>query len=381
MTRLALVGFEGWNRNSCIYNIGNEAFKSKILNRLICPYNRTSFIFSGSFLVGEPPYLRALSFLFSKINNIVEDFPSRYYEEQLIFDIFAQRYISGDIDLVIHTDSGLVRTLEKARSMGIRTVILHRTLHPLHVANILREESEKFGIKEKSVLIHKRYVLNRVKTLKYADKIFALSRLEVNSLVKYGVPRSKIELIYHGQGVDTSHFKPSSKKEERFTALFLGHKSLIKGVPYLLEAWRRLKLRDARLIVAGYQDRKLIEIYRKKIQFEAPGIVDPLKYYQRAHVYILPSLGDSFARTVLEAMSCGLPVIISHMVGAKDIIEEGKEGFIIPARSVSTIMDKIQYFYDNPSEIKRMGMNARRKAEQFTWDKFAQEVLVKSLST
>jgi glycosyltransferase involved in cell wall biosynthesis len=132
--------------------------------------------------------------------------------------------------------------------------------------------------------------------------------------------------------------------------------------------------------VAGYQDRKIIEIYRKKIQFEAPGIVDPLKYYQKAHIYILPSLGDPFPRTTLEAMSCGLPVIISDMVGAKDIVENGKEGFIIPARSVSAIADKIQYFYDNPSEIKRMGMNARRKAEQFTWEKFAQEILDRLLN-
>jgi glycosyltransferase involved in cell wall biosynthesis len=379
MRKLTVVGFEDWNHNSCIFNIGNEAIKMNVLHKLICPNYKTSFVPSNGLLIKESLPLRALSFLTSKFNSIIEDFPSRYFNEQLLFDIFAQKHISTDADLVVHTDSGLVKTFEKARSLGVPTVILHRTLHPLHVVNILREESKRFGIKEKSVLIHEKWVINRVKTLRYCDKILALSKLEVDSLVKYGIPKSKIELIHHGQGVNTNYFKPSNRKEEKFTVLFLGHKSLIKGVPYLLEAWRKLNLKDAKLIVAGYQDKKLIEIYQKRTRFEAPGIVNPLKYYQKAHVYILPSLGDSFPRTMLEAMSCGLPVIISDMVGAKDIIEDGKEGFIIPARNINAIIDKIRYFYDNPDEVKRMGKNAREKAEQFTWKKFAQEVLEKIL--
>ena len=88
-------------------------------------------------------------------------------------------------------------------------------------------------------------------------------------------------------------------------------------------------------------------------------------------------MGDPFPRTTLEAMSCGLPVIISDMVGAKDIIEDGKEGFIIPAKNVDAIAEKIQYFYDNPSEIRKMGKNARKKAKEYTWKKFAEEVIKK----
>jgi len=380
MTKLTLIGFESWSHNSSIFNISNEAVKMNILHKVICPNYKTDFALNRCFLIREPLPLRVLSLFMSKINSVIEDFPSRYYNEQLLFDVFAQKHISDDTDLVIHTDSGLVRTLKKAKDLGAQTIVLHRTLHPLHVVSILREEGEKFGIKEKSVLVHGKWVTNRVITLKQCDKILALSKLEMDSLVKYGIPESKIELIHHGQGVDTNYFKPSNRKEEKFMVLFLGHKSLIKGVPYLLEAWKRLNLKDAKLIVAGYQDKKLIEIYRRRTQFEVPGIVDPLKYYQKAHVYILPSLGDPFPRTVLEAMSCGLPVIISDMVGAKDIIEDGKEGFIIPARNINAIIDKIRYFYDNPDEIKRMGRNARRKAQEYTWEKFAQEVINKSLN-
>jgi len=375
--KITLVGFESWSHNTCIFNIGKEALKIGVLHKLICPDYKTGFIPDRDFIIKEPLSLRGLSFLISKINYVMEDFPDRYYNEQLLFDMFAKKHINTGADLVVHTDSGLARSLEKARGLGIPTVILHRTLHPLHVVNILKEESEKFGIREKSVLVYEKWVSNRVKTLRQCNKILALSELERDSLVKFGIQKSKIELIRHGQGVDTNYFKPSNEKEETFTVLFLGHKSLIKGVPYLLEAWKKLNLKDAKLIVAGYQDKKLIEIYRRRTQFEAPGIVNPLKYYQKAHIYILPSLGDSFARTALEAMSCGLPVIVSDMTGIKDVIEDGKEGFIIPSRSVKSISEKILYFYENPSEVKRMGKNARRKAEEYTWENFAREVIEK----
>jgi glycosyltransferase involved in cell wall biosynthesis len=374
---ITIVGYESWAPNTNIFNIGKQALKMGVLHKLICPACKAISVPAKIFMIQEPLPLRVFSFLLTKINNLVEGFPDRYYNEQIFFDMFARRHINTGADAVLHTDSGLVRTLMKAKSLGIPTIILHRTLHPLHVANILKEESKKFGIIEKSVLVHEKWVRNRVQTLKECDKIFALSSLERESLVKYGIPDSKIEVLRHGQGVDTDYFRPSSKNEEAFTVLFLAHKSLIKGLPYLLEAWRKLNLKDAKLIIAGFQDKRLIEMYQRRIRFEAPGIVNPLKYYHKAHIYILPSLGDSFARTALEAMSCGLPVIVSDMTGIKDIIEDGKEGFIIPSRSVKSISEKILYFYENPSEIKRMGKNARRKAEEYTWENFAKEVIEK----
>jgi len=348
------------------------------LRKFICPsYGRNTDIYK-EFLIKEPLALRGLSFLISKIcEKISEKFPARYYDEQVLFDWFSQRHICGYADLVIHTDSGLVRSLRKAKSQKILTVILHRTLHPKHLSDILEEESKKFGITENSVLTYEKWNANRIKTLEECERIFVLSKLEMDSLHQHGIQKSKIELIHHGQGVDTNYFKPSKDARRIFNVLFLGHKSLIKGVPYLLEAWKVLDLKNSQLIIAGYQNKELIQRYREEIQFEAPGTVDPLEYYHRAQIFVLPSLGDPFPRTMLEAMSCGLPVIISDMVGAKDIIEDGREGFIIPARNIDAISEKIQYFYDNPSEITRMGRNARKKAEEYSWKDFAEEVIKK----
>ena len=374
-----LIGFEsGSSGNSCIYNIGKKVSETECLRKLICHSYESNTGIDNKFLIKEPLPLRGLSFFVSKVReNALEKFPARYYNEQVLFDWFSQRHIHKDTDLVIHTDSGLVRSLRKARGQNIPTIILHRTLHPKQVSSILEEESANFGITESTVLTHKKWNANRIRTLEECEKAFVLSKLAMDSLCHYGIHKSKIELIHHGQGVDTNYFKPSRDARRTFNVLFLGHKSLIKGVPYLLEAWKMLNLKDSQLIIAGYQNKELIERYREEIQFEAPGIVDPLVYYHKAQIFVLPSLGDPFPRTMLEAMSCGLPVIISDMVGAKDIMENGREGFIIPVKDVDAISEKIQYFYDNPSEIRRMGKNAREKAKEYTWESFANEIIDK----
>jgi len=383
--KVTLIGFEsGSSRNSCAYNIASGLSSKRHLQKIVCIGAKGNIEIDSEFLVKEPFFLKILSFLLSKIRqNILKRFPDRYYNEQVLFDSFAQAHIDGkNVRLVLHTDSGLVRCLEKAKERGAATVILHRTLHPEYIYDILMVESEKWGIWEDSVLAYEKWVANRVRTLRLCDRILALSELEKDNLCRYRIPGSKIEVIHHGQGVDMDHFVPlSNKNEEPFTVLFLGHKSLIKGVPYLLQAWRKLNLKNSQLIVAGHQDKKLIEMYRSKVQFQAPGPVDPLKYYHKAHIFVLPSLGDPFPRTVLEAMSCGLPVIVSDMVGSKDIIEHGKEGFIVPTRNIDALADKIRYFYENPTVTKVMGRNAQKKAKEYTWEKFAEEVVRKMLES
>ncbi|MBA7713935.1 hypothetical protein ES703_122946 [subsurface metagenome] len=49
---------------------------------------------------------------------------------------------------------------------------------------------------------------------------------------------------------------------------------------------------------------------------------------------------------------------------------DGEDGFVIPIRDVKAIKEKIQYFYDNPEEIKRMGRNAREYIEKYTWERY-----------
>ena len=86
---------------------------------------------------------------------------------------------------------------------------------------------------------------------------------------------------------------------------------------------------------------------------------------------MLPTLTEGFAKVVLEAMSCGLPVITTTNSGADSAIKQGKEGFIIPIRDSKKIEETIQYFYNNPKKTKEMNKLARKTAMKYSWDRYS----------
>lgn len=376
---ITLTGYESIDsHNSNIYHIGKSMYDSGYLKRLICTTHRKKIDIDEYLLVKEPLALSAVHFLLSMSwHHISRKIPERRYNE-ILFDIFSQRHIPEDSDALLCTDSGLVRSVRKAKKKGIFTIVLHRTLHPEAIYEVLNEESKKFGVTEESAFTNRKWNRNRVTTLEECDVVFAKSNLVKESCIEKGIPEEKLKVVSTGVGVDTEYFKPSKSDDDKFVCLFVGHKSLLNGVPYLLEAWKMLNLKDAKLIICGMQNKKIMERYRKFVDFDAPGSVsNPLEYYNNATVFVLPSLTNSFPRVTLEAMSCGLPIIITEGVGSKDIIEDGKEGFIGPIRDSGLLAERIQYFYDNPDEVKRMGRNARKRAEEYSWGKYGDEVIKK----
>jgi glycosyltransferase involved in cell wall biosynthesis len=74
--------------------------------------------------------------------------------------------------------------------------------------------------------------------------------------------------------------------------------------------------------------------------------------------------------TILEAMACGLPVIASLNTGAEDIISDGVDGFLVPIRNPEVTAEKLLLLYSNPEFRKEMGVRARKRALDFSWDNY-----------
>ncbi len=95
-----------------------------------------------------------------------------------------------------------------------------------------------------------------------------------------------------------------------------------------------------------------------------------LEQYQKADVFVMPSLADSYALVVLEAMSAGLTVIISENSGTADLIENGCEGFVVPIRNTREIAEKLTFLYENREQRAHMGMAATSAASVLSWENY-----------
>jgi len=129
-----------------------------------------------------------------------------------------------------------------------------------------------------------------------------------------------------------------------FTIINTGSLSLRKGTPYLLEAFRmiRKQIPDARLLLTNAVSDSIKPILAKysELPIEWAPYLPPAQLAERlrsADLFILPSLEEGLVRTALEAMACGLPVILTPNTGAAQYIEEGINGSVVPIHDPKAI--------------------------------------------
>ncbi|MDR0460580.1 MAG: glycosyltransferase family 4 protein [Nitrososphaerota archaeon] len=169
---------------------------------------------------------------------------------------------------------------------------------------------------------------------------------------------------------------------EDFCITHVGINTNDRGQLYLVHAWQKLKQNhnfSGRIFMVGRGTNMWLPFGVSALEYiDNIGTV-----YNDCSVYVQPSVTEGFGIPVLEAMAYYRPVIVTEGAGSSELVEDGKEGFVIPIRNPEAIKDKIQYFYDNPGEIKRMGKNARTKAEEYTWNKIEEKYqnLIKILLT
>jgi len=260
-----------------------------------------------------------------------------------------------------------------AKKNGSILILEGANSHPLNVTKIMNKEYKIFNINEHIDLDKAK---KEAEIYNAFDYVMCPSDFVYNSFLEEGFNKKKLIKIPYG--VDIDKFTPAKNKakSEKIKFIFVGSVQLRKGVQYLLQAWDELKLKNAELIVVGrvWQDAlKIVEKYKlnktiKFIGFES----NPVNLLQQCNVFISPSLEEGSALTCYEAMACGLPLIATFNTGS--IARNNKEGFIIPIRSIKALKEKINYLYNNPKQIEKMGKAARKQVEQYTWDKYGERL-------
>jgi glycosyltransferase involved in cell wall biosynthesis len=295
-----------------------------------------------------------------------------------IFDKISSKFFVEKCDIfhgwVMHS----LFSIKKAKKLGSKTILEVGNAHILEFMKILTKEARIWGLKYDYSIFNIKRVMNEYMI---TDYILVPSEYARQSFLKQGFPAEKIKKLNFG--IDPDECSPNNYEHEKFRIIYTGAVTLGKGIQYLLSALQNLRLKNAELLVVGGIDdsmKNLITQLLRHIQIPVTffGRVPRkilLDLLSKSSLYVFPSLSDGWAMTVPEAMARGLPVITTKNVGSSELIEDGKEGFVIPIRDVKSLRDYILYFYDNPSEVKRMGKNSFNKINKYTWEKYGYNLI------
>lgn len=289
------------------------------------------------------------------------------------FDRWASSRL-GPADVVHAFANFALETGRRARAGGAMTVLDRASAHVSVQRRIIEEECRRFRVRE----VQSRPELHERALREYdeADAIIAPSTFVRTTFVEAGVPAAKIHVV--PLGVDASTVVGAKRRTGRFRVLYVGGVTLRKGIPYLLEAMRLLS-GDFELVLVGVVSpglRSLVTASRPR-----PTIVGPVdreqlaRLYQEAAVLVLPSVEDGFGLVVLEAMACGVPVIVTTAVGASDVVREGTDGFVVPPRDPEAIADRISRLRDRPDAAAAMRTAAAERARTYSWDTYGDRIV------
>jgi glycosyltransferase involved in cell wall biosynthesis len=292
--------------------------------------------------------------------------------QTLLFSLFDRMAASrlGDPTLFVGWAQVCLHSLRRARRDGVVTALEHPMLHVDTWQETMRAEYSRYAPRAAEFYSLFPSALVRRMRAEYeaADYIVLPGSAARASFVERGVPAERLVEIPFG--IDTSYFTAEARPpSSAFHVTYLSRLELLKGVHYLLEAWAALKLREARLSLAGPV---LPEIHGILAKLAGDPSVYVLGELSRAaarqlmvesDVVVFPSICDSFGLVILEAMSSGRTVIATTTSAGPDVIDDGVDGFVVPARDARALGERLDWLYRHRDECAEMGRRARLKVE------------------
>ncbi len=247
---------------------------------------------------------------------------------------------------------------------------------------LLREEAQRWPAWEPTLVgtrDSEAKLERKTEELSLADVVLCPSRFVLDSLPDAARLNKQCIVAEFGSPSAGLHpvQPPARNAGSPLKVLFVGSLTQRKGLADVFAAMRLLDRRDIELIVMGAPVVPL-EFYQKQypaFRYEAPrphALV--LELMRSCDVFILPSLVEGRALVQQEAMSCGLPLIVTANAGGEDLINEGHTGFLVPIRSPETLAGKIEWFADHRELLPDMRLAAQSKAAEYTWGRYGEKI-------
>ena len=261
------------------------------------------------------------------------------------FDAYAARELPQADHLMAFNRQALAQ-FRTARARGYSSVALV-TGSP-HLRRVARQHALAYAQypleRSFGTYVVKRYLTE----YEEADRIYVASRYTWDSFLEHGVPEEKLALF---PLTPDPRYAPAPERADSptFEVVYAGSLSVAKGVPLLIDAFRRLDQPDLRLTLIGSWKtramRRFVEAATAHDGRITAGPGDPLAAFQRARLCVHPTYEDGFAYAPAEALACGVPVLVSADTGMKELIDEGRTGLVLPTGDAAALAAAMEAAY------------------------------------
>ncbi|HEV7594545.1 MAG TPA: glycosyltransferase family 4 protein [Gemmatimonadaceae bacterium] len=210
----------------------------------------------------------------------------------------------------------------------------------------------------------------------------AVSVGTADDLVSRGIPRHSIRVIYNG--VDSTRLTPNpAERSDKPLFVYLGRLKKYKRVDVVIRAFAELNVPEATLAIAGTGD------YRAQLEglVNSLGLTDRVQFLgfisedakvhllRRAWASTLASPKEGWGISNLEAAACATPVIAANSPGIRESVVDGETGFLVPPDDPGAMAAAMRGIVESRDLVNVLGNAGRRFAQNFTWDRAANDTL------
>jgi glycosyltransferase involved in cell wall biosynthesis len=286
----------------------------------------------------------------------------------------AQRLREIDVDAVYAYEGGALQAFRQARKRGIKTLYELPSSHWHWEHKLLSEEAERnpeFAGLLPKLLDSARHMEEKDEELLLADYVIVPSQ-HVRQTLAGVVLDEKIRVINYGAPPVQRKKQVSMDSSRPLKVLFAGALTQRKGIGYLLEAIDLVRS-QVELTLVGKRfsaNPRVDEACSRWRWYETLPHSGVIEVMQEADVLVLPSLAEGSALVVLEALSCGLPVIVTPNTGSLEFVQDGCEGFVVPICRADAIADRLDMLNSNRDLLAHMSQIAQATAAKQSWENY-----------
>jgi glycosyltransferase involved in cell wall biosynthesis len=288
------------------------------------------------------------------------------------FDAWVARWVHHlKPDMVICYENSALMTFRAAKAIGAVCV--------LDAASVHYETARSWGGSDARV--NRPWIdMQKQNEIELADAVLTCSRLAAETYLSAGVASWKVFPLPLGTDIPLGYRKAASPDNHcRF--VFAGSCRRLKGIDILLDVFEDFINEDvpAKLtLIGGGGESHLIERAKRLSNVECLPFMSQVQLFQELaghDCFVLPSRFDSFGMVVAEAMSVGVPALVTDRVGAKCIIDQHPDaGWIVPF-DADALKGQLRWLVEHRVELVRASGAARRAAQDYTWPKYRERVV------